>query len=504
MDETDLLIVGGGINGAGIARDAAGRGLRVVLCDKGDLGGATSSASTKLIHGGLRYLEHGEFRLVREALAEREVLMRIAPHLVRPIRIVMPHVPELRPMWMMRLGLFLYDHLGGKRTLPASRAVNLEGSPFGRGLRPEFRRALAYSDCWADDARLVIANLRSAADLGATVMPRTRFKGATPERGGWRATLADSDTGEMKTVRARGLVNAGGPWVNKILNEVSGARKQTSIQLVKGSHMVLPRLYQGDHALLLQNQDRRVIFVIPFGDAYSVIGTTDVPVVDGPENARISEAESDYLRRAVNRFLDKPVDPAQVVWTYAGVRPLHDDSETDPSKVSRDYDLERQVNDQDGVLLNVYGGKLTTYRRLAEHTLEKLARDFPEMGPPWTDDAALPGGDVPQGDFEAFFAVLQKDFGFVPDAHLRRLAERHGSRLAGILAGAADFRDLGQHFANGLYALEVDYLVKYEWARTADDILWRRTKCGVGADERAARALEDYLADHGRECAAAD
>ncbi|HEX9585730.1 MAG TPA: glycerol-3-phosphate dehydrogenase [Gammaproteobacteria bacterium] len=494
MDEPDLLIIGGGINGAGIARDAAGRGLRVTLCDKGDLGGATSSASTKLIHGGLRYLEHYEFRLVRESLAEREALMRIAPHLVRPIRIIMPHVPALRPMWMMRLGLYLYDHLGGKRSLPGSRAIDLEGTEYGSGLRSEYRRALAYSDCRADDARLVMANMRSAAELGARILPRTRFEGATPDSRGWRATLTGAGTNENEVVLARCLVNAGGPWVDEIVRGIAGARRKTAVRLVKGSHIVLPRLYQGDYALLLQNDDRRVIFVIPFDAAFSLVGTTDVPVESSPGVARITPAEIEYLCRALNRFFEKPVDPGQVCWTYAGVRPLHDDGETNPSKISRDYDLERQQADGSRTLLNVYGGKLTTYRHLAEHALEKLAVDFPSMGPAWTDTAVLPGGDIPQGDFEAFVAKLRAAFEFVPEPHLRQLARRHGSRCAEVLGSAAGLDDLGQHFANGLYAREVDYLREYEWAQTADDILWRRTKCGLGADERAVSALESYLA----------
>lgn len=494
MDETDLLIIGGGINGAGIARDAAGRGLRVVLCDKGDLGGATSSASSKLIHGGLRYLEYYEFRLVREALAEREALLRIAPHLVRPIRIVMPHVPELRPMWMMRLGLLLYDHLGGGRTLPGSRAVSLEGTVYGHGLRPGYKRALAYSDCWADDARLVIANLRSAADLGARILPRTRFERAVPDNQGWRATLTDIHTNESETILARCLVNAAGPWVDEIVQGIAGARRKIAVRLVKGSHIVLPRLYEGDHALLLQNDDRRVIFVIPFGDAWSVVGTTDVPLESCSDGVEISDEELEYLCRAVNRFFEKPADPAQVRWTYAGVRPLHDDGETNPSKVTRDYELERQQVDGGHALLNVYGGKLTTYRRLAEHALDKLSRDLPSMGPAWTDGKALPGGDFPERDFEAFFAGLRTTFEYIPEHQLRQLARRHGSRCANVLGTAAGLDDLGQHFAGGLYAREVDYLREYEWAQTAGDILWRRTKCGLGADERAINALESYLA----------
>ncbi|MDX1513397.1 MAG: glycerol-3-phosphate dehydrogenase [Gammaproteobacteria bacterium] len=493
MNETDLLIIGGGINGAGIARDAAGRGLRVVLCDKGDFGGATSSASTKLIHGGLRYLEFFEFRLVREALAEREVLIRAAPHLVKPLRFIMPHVPGLRPLWMMRLGLLIYDHLSRHRTLPGSDVLRLSESTFAGGLRPEFDRALAYSDCWADDARLVIANARSAAELGATMLPRTRFEGAAPEKSGWRVRLRDSVTGESRTCVARALVNAAGPWVNDVLERVEGAEKTTGVRLVKGSHIVVPRLYDGEHAFILQNDDRRVIFVIPHGDTYSVVGTTDVPVTSCDEGVKISEAEISYLCRAVNRFFGSPVDARQVRWSYAGVRPLHDDGEVNPSKVSRDYDLELQRTGGAHPLLNVYGGKLTTYRRLAEHALDKLSGTVFEPAPAWTGDTPLPGGDIPQGDFEVFLSGLEKTFGFIPGGHLRTLARRHGSRTAEVLGDATSMADLGTHFTGGLYAREVDYLREREWARTAEDVLFRRTKCGLDAKPDSIAALENYL-----------
>ncbi|HEY5701541.1 MAG TPA: glycerol-3-phosphate dehydrogenase [Gammaproteobacteria bacterium] len=500
MDETDLLIIGGGINGAGIARDAAGRGLRVALCDKGDIGGATSSASTKLIHGGLRYLESYEFRLVREALAEREVLLQAAPHLIRPMRFVMPHVPGVRPMWMMRLGLFLYDHLGGRRTLPGSEAVKLPGTDFGDGLRATLERGLVYSDCWADDARLVVANAQAAAELGATVLPRTRFDQADATETGWQVSMTDTMTGESTTLSARCLVNAAGPWVNEVLGKISGAKTKTRVRLVKGSHIVVPRLYPGEHALLLQNDDRRVIFVIPYGDQYSVVGTTDVPIDSSADGVRISGEEIEYLCRAVNRFLEKSVNAEQVQWTYAGVRPLHDDGETDPSKVSRDYDLELQRVGNDRTLINVYGGKLTTYRRLAEHALEKLSGVFPHMGAAWTMDAPLPGGDIPGGRFETFLSELKKTYGFVPGSHLRQLARRHGTRSNRVLDGASSLKDLGEHFGNGLYAREIDYLRQHEWARSADDILWRRTKCGLGANTNTAEAIERYLSGdgHGR------
>ncbi len=501
MIESDLLVIGGGINGAGIARDAAGRGLSVTLCEKGDIASATSSASSKLIHGGLRYLESYEFRLVREALKEREVLLENAPHLVRPMRFVMPHARELRPMWMIRAGLFLYDHLGGRHLLPGSAALKLDPDGYGAGLKPEFTRGFTYFDCWADDARLVIANARGAADLGARILSRTRFDGAAVEDGRWRARLTDSETGQNMEVRARGLVNAAGPWVNQVIGNVPSANRKMRILLVKGSHIAVPRIHEGDYALILQNDDGRVVFIIPFEDEYSVIGTTDVPIEDDPEGVSISDDEIGYLCRAVNRYLADPISPDQIQWTYAGVRPLYDDGKTDPSKVTRDYELEAQSPAPGCVLLNVFGGKLTTYRRLAEHALEKLADDFPQMTAPWTHDAPLPGGALPAESFDAFVAQLKRSHGFVPPRHLHHIARRHGANCETILDGATSLDDLGTYFGEGLYAREVDYLCENEWARTAEDILWRRTKCGLDVESEGRERLENYLQSRGPEVA---
>ncbi len=501
MIESDLLVIGGGINGAGIARDAAGRGLTVTLCDKGDLAGATSSASSKLIHGGLRYLETYEFRLVREALKEREVLLENAPHLVRPMRFIMPHARELRPMWMIRAGLFLYDHLGGRRALPGSETLALDSSGYGAGLKPEFKRGFTYFDCWADDARLVIANVRGAADLGARILPRTRFDGASIEDGRWRARLTESESGRSAEVRARGLINAAGPWVNKVIGNVPAANKKMRILLVKGSHIAVPRIHDGDYALILQNDDGRVVFIIPFEDEFSVIGTTDVPIGDDPEDVSISDDEVEYLCRAVNRYLADPISADQVEWTYAGVRPLYDDGKTDPSKVTRDYELELQVADPECVLLNVFGGKLTTYRRLAEHALEKLSNHFPEMTSAWTHEAPLPGGDLPTDTFDQFVSQLKQSHGFIPPRHLHDLARRHGANCKTILNGVTSLDDLGTYFGEGLYAREVDYLCEHEWAQTAEDILWRRTKCGLDVGSEDRERLENYLQSRDSEVA---
>jgi len=402
----DLLIIGGGINGVGIARDASGRGLAVALCEMGDLASATSSASSKLIHGGLRYLEHFEFRLVREALAEREVLLRIAPHIVHPIRFIMPHVPELRPAWMIRAGLFLYDRLSRRVTLPASRGVDLT-SAYGADLKPGLRRGFAYSDCWVDDARLVVLNARDAADRGARIFTRTRFESATPTGSSWRVVLKDSRDGRRTEMQARVLVNATGPWLTRTLDTLPGAEQRHRLRLVKGSHIVVPRLYPGDHALILQNDDQRVVFVIPFEDDYSLIGTTDVVVCGDPAAAAISDDEVAYLCRAVNRYLAKTSTPDDVVWSYSGVRPLFDDGESKASEVSRDYALELDRHDDAPPVLSVYGGKLTTYRKLAERTLDTLAPLFPSIGPSWTAGRALPGGALAEGGIDGLVEVFE-------------------------------------------------------------------------------------------------
>ena len=431
--EFDLLIVGGGINGAGIARDAAGRGVRTLLVEQGDFGGATSSASTKLIHGGLRYLEHYEFRLVAESLAEREVMLRLAPHLVTPLQFVMPHVPTLRPAWMIRAGLWLYDRMGGRSSLPGSSGVTLCTDGLGAGLKPAFTKGYSYWDARVDDARLVIANLRSAVEHGATVLPRTRFVSAKREAGAWSATLASSD-GERQ-VTARVLVNAAGPWVSGVIERTGSRMPAARVQLVKGSHIVVPRVHGGEHAYILQNTDRRIVFIIPYMERWSLIGTTDI-AVDDPDGPRaITPDETRYLLDAANRYLARPLAEADIVWSYAGIRPLYDDGKGDPAAITRDYTL--VVDDRDGVPeLAIVGGKLTTYRKLAETVMERLRPWLATDRGPWTADEALPDGAAPSGD-------------------------------------------PGRHFGGGLHQRDVEYFVKHEWARSADDILWRRTKRGL-------------------------
>jgi glycerol-3-phosphate dehydrogenase len=487
----DILVVGGGINGVGIARDAVGRGLSVLLCEKGDLAGATSSVSSKLIHGGLRYLEYGEFRLVREALREREVLLESARHIIRPLRFVLPHDRRLRPRWMIRAGLFLYDHLGGRRELPGTETIDCARHPFGTPLRAGLTTAFVYSDCWVDDARLVVLAARDGKRRGATILTRTSLIAAQRQDGVWRASLADP-TGRQSNVTARVLVNAGGPWVKDVLHRCGLAHAHAELRLVKGSHIVVPRLYDGDHAYLLQNDDRRVIFVLPFAGAFTLIGTTDVPYAGDPARVAITAAEEGYLCRAVSSWFARPLDTQRVVWSYAGVRPLHDDHAANAAAVTRDYLLD--LDTTAAPILSVFGGKITTHRRLAEHALEKLRDYFPGMGPPWTAATHLPGGDLPEGGPSALAAALLAENSWLEPATAARLTGSYGSLAPELLAGARGVDDLGRDFGAGLTAREVDWLVAGEWAVSADDILWRRSKLGLRLAPTAQQALAEYLA----------
>jgi glycerol-3-phosphate dehydrogenase len=470
LQQFDLLVIGGGVNGAGIARDAAGRGLSVLLSEQHDLASATSAYSSKLIHGGLRYLEQYEFRLVAESLAEREVLLRIAAHLVSPLRFVMPHVPELRPRWMIRVGLFLYDHLGRRTTLPGSHAVRLDSPPYASGLRSELRHGFVYSDCRVDDARLVVANAMDARSRGAEVLTRTACLSARREQGAWRAKLAGG-----REITARAIVNAAGPWVKRVLNERLSQPSADDVRLVKGSHIVLPRLYEGEHAFILQNDDRRVVFMIPYEDRYTLVGTTDVPETGDAAAPKATEAEVAYLCRAVNRYLKRTVAPSDVVWHYAGVRPLYDDGTSDPSAITRDYTL--RVDDERGAapVLSVFGGKITTYRRLAEQALDRLARYFPAMRPAWTDRAALPGSDFAGVAPSQAFEQLSARHAALPQPALRGIFRRHGALAAEVIGDG----DLGEHYGAGLYERELRYFVDREWAHDAQDVLWRRSKAGL-------------------------
>ena len=488
----DLAIVGGGINGAGIARDAAGRGLKTLLVERDDLGAHTSSSSTKLIHGGLRYLEYYQFRLVAEALAEREVLLRTAPHLIAPLQFVLPHEPHLRPAWMIRTGLFFYDHIGGRSSLPSSFGVHLRRSKWGAGLKRNFDRGFVYSDARVDDARLVVLNAIAARELGADVRVRTRLVGARRDSELWRLTLADT-SGATVEARSRGLVNAAGPWVKEVLDIMSVAPINAEVRHVKGSHIVVPRVHPENHAYILQNSDHRIAFVIPYEGAFSLIGTTDIPV-DDFEQPAISPDEVDYLCKIANTYLARPIGPADIVWTYSGVRPLYDDGSADPSAVTRDYVLKLDTDGQaQPPLLSVFGGKITTYRRLAESALAALAPFFSGMKGPWTRTQPLPGGDMPHRRLGVFARDFAARYPSLPAELRDALLHRHGTRAARVLGQARTTRDLGTHFGHTLYAAEVDYLIAHEWAHDAEDVLWRRTKCGLHLTAAQRDALAAYL-----------
>ncbi|GAA0662977.1 glycerol-3-phosphate dehydrogenase [Sphingomonas insulae] len=489
----DLLIVGGGINGTGIARDAAGRGLSVLLVEQDDLASHTSSASTKLIHGGLRYLEYGEFRLVREALIERERLWGMAPHIIWPLRFVLPQTHSPRPAWMVRLGLFLYDHLGGRERLPGTQSVSLARSAFGSGLSPRAGKAFVYSDCWVEDSRLVVLNALDAAERGATIATRTRLVSASRTAAGWIAELQPAD-GASRRVSARALVNAAGPWVADVLGKTAGARNDRSVRLVKGSHIIVPRLYDGEHAFMLQNADRRIVFAIPYEGEYTLVGTTDEPWTAPPSQATISMDETRYLLDTIARYFERPVATDDIVWSYAGIRPLYDDKAANASAVTRDYVLDLDAAADRAPMLSVYGGKITTYRKLAEHALRDLAPMLPGAGPAWTAGVALPGGDMPDADFDAFLAGLTALYPQMPSTLLRRLARAYGTRVEAIFGTATTIADLGTDFGGSLYKAEVDYLVAREWARTAEDVLWRRSKLGLHVPPGTTERLAAYLA----------
>lgn len=489
-DQVDLLVIGGGINGAGIARDAAGRGLSVVLCEKDDLASHTSSASTKLIHGGLRYLEHYEFRLVAEALREREVLLKAAPHIVWPLRFTLPHDTAMRPKWMLRAGLFLYDSLAGsRRSLPDSRKVRLDRPPHRGVLREHLTRGFEYSDCWVDDARLVALTAMDAKARGADILTRTEC--IALERGPeeWRVTLRSS-AGEQ-TISARAVINAAGPWVDEIAMAALGTGTKAHLRLVKGSHIVVPRGFAGAQPYILQQPDGRIVFAIPFDRDLTLIGTTDEAFTGDPDDVAISEAEIDYLIAAVARSFKSGVTRDEIVWSYAGVRPLYEDRSRNNATVTRDYVFELDAKGG-APILSIYGGKITTFRRLAEHALRKLGKHLP-MGEPWTADAPLPGGDM--NDFAAFLWDASKRFEWLPPEMLLRFARAYGGRLDLVVRGAGNLLELGQHFGGDFYEAELAYMVTHEFVRSAEDALWRRSKLGLHLGSEGVAAVEAWFAD---------
>ena len=496
--ECDVLVVGGGINGVGIARDAAGRGLRVVLCEKDDLGAHTSSASSKLIHGGLRYLEHREFGLVRKALVEREVLLRSAPHIMRPLRFVMPHDAGQRPAWLIRAGLFLYDRLARREFLPASESVELAGHRAGNPLKPGFTRGFVYSDGWVDDARLVVLNALDAHERGATILPHTLCSSVVRHRSHWSATLARPN-GTVE-VTARCLVNAAGPWAGRFLSGVAQAAPRRALRLIKGSHIVVPRLFDHAYAYIFQHPDGRIVFAMPYEEAFTLIGTTDVDYRGDPGAAAISLEETAYLCQLANRYFKRQLDADDVVWSYSGVRPLVEDAARTAATATRDYRLE--TDSAGAPLLSVFGGKITTFRKLAEQAVDWVGPALGSAAPAWTAHACLPGGDLfgPEPgsrgvlEFERWVGTLQRTWPWLPGALAARYARAYGTRTSTLLAGCTSLDDLGAEVVPGLYAAEVAYLMRHEWATCAADILWRRSKLGLHLAPGCAARLDAWIA----------
>ena len=483
----DILVIGGGINGAGIARDAAGRGLKVLLCEKDDLASHTSSASTKLIHGGLRYLEQYDFALVRKALMEREVLLKAAPHIIWPLRFVLPHHKELRSSWLIRLGLFFYDHLGGRKLLPATKTLTRKNSDVFTPLHAHFTKGFEYSDCWVEDSRLVVLNAIDAAERGATILTQTECVSLDADGDGWTATLRKTNGTEM-TADAKVVINAAGPWVDHVAGQITSKPNRQSVRLVKGSHIIVPKMFEDERSFIFQAGDGRVIFAIPYEDhRFTLIGTTDLPFEDDLDAVKATDDEIQYLCNVSNEYFERRITPKDVVSTYSGVRPLFDDQAKNASSVTRDYVLKLQRSGE-ATMLSVIGGKITTYRKLAEDALKHLKPHFPEAQTQWTETAPLPGGNIADADFEAFDARCTAHYAWLDDATRHRLARTYGTRIEALLGAAQSIADLGHHYGHGLYQKEVDYLIDQEFARSPDDILKRRTKLGLylSADEQTA------------------
>lgn len=496
MEKFDLAIIGGGVNGCGIARDAAGRGIKTYLCEMDDFGGGTSSASTKLIHGGLRYLEHFEFALVREALTERERLWSIAPHIIWPLRLILPHRKGLRPKWMLRAGLFLYDYIGGRKRLPTARTVNLSTDRTGAVLKDDYSTAFEFSDCWVQDNRLVVLNAIDAQRRGATVEKYQKAVDAKRVEGGWEVTLENVQTGSQKVIFAKALVNAAGPWVEQVFRSVTHQNTQAKVRMVKGSHIIVKKLFEHDKAYFFQNPDGRIFFAIPYEMDYTLIGTTDQDFEGDPRGIQISPEETTYLCDAVSAYFKKPVTPEDVVWSYAGVRPLYDDGASNASETTRDYVLKLRGEGEAAPILSIFGGKITTYRHLAEEVIEKLAARFPEwhQNAGWTGKEPLPGGAFGIDAIEATAEKLAQTYPFLSARHIERFMRHYGDASFDVLGDAKSNEDLGQWFGPDLSEKEVRYLQQHEWADKLDDIIWRRTKAGLSMNETDKAALEAFLA----------
>ncbi len=492
----DIFVIGGGINGCGIARDAAGRGYSVCLAEMNDLGSGTSSWSTKLIHGGLRYLEHYEFRLVREALIEREVLLNMAPHIIWPMRFILPHHKGLRPAWLLRLGLFLYDNLGGRELLPATRTVNLKQDVTGEPLQNAFTKAFEYSDCWVDDARLVVLNAMDAKSKGAEVHTRTKVISAEKLKDHWEVTIQSQDTGEIRKVLSKLIVNAGGPWVDDILKASMGRNDAQNVRLVQGSHIVIRKKFEHSKAYFFQNSDERIFFAIPYEQDFTLVGTTDQDYDGEPSDVKITPQEIDYLCEGASEYFKEPVTKDDIVWTYSGVRPLYDDGASKAQEATRDYVLRTDGEDHGLKVINIFGGKITTYRRLAESMLEKIEGEIGSKGAPWTQDSVLPGGEFGYEGYDYLLANASSKYPFLKSTHVERIIRSYGLRAFEFLKEAASLADLGQDFGHGLSEAEVRYLMDNEWAQTADDVVWRRSKLGIRFSKEQMSDLETFMSEN--------
>ncbi|WP_169544438.1 glycerol-3-phosphate dehydrogenase [Sneathiella aquimaris] len=492
----DIFIIGGGINGCGIARDAVGRGYSVALCEMNDLASGTSSGSTKLIHGGLRYLEHYEFRLVREALSEREILWKMAPHIIWPLRFVLPHHSGLRPAWLLRLGLFLYDHIGGRKKLPATQTLDLQKTSVGEPLKSQFVKGFEYSDCWVNDARLVVLNAQDASARGARLETRTKCIEARREDGIWHIKTLNLKTQEVTSTTAKLLINASGPWVDDVLGTSVGDNDAKNVRLVQGSHVVVPRMFEHDRCYIFQNEDNRIIFAIPYEQNYTLIGTTDQDFKGDINDIKISEEETVYLCDAASEYFKKPVKVEDVVWTYSGVRPLYDDGASKAQEATRDYVLRQDGSSGDAPLLNVFGGKITTYRRLAESMLDKIEACLGKKGKAWTEHSTLPGGEFAAEQFDQMVNNVTLKHAFISEDLAWRYVRSYGTKVDTLLDGVTSQEMMGRDFGAGLYECEVRYLIKNEWAMTADDIVWRRSKLGIRMSKEQIAGLDQWIAEN--------
>lgn len=489
----DVFVIGGGVNGCGIARDAAGRGYSVYLAEMNDLASGTSSWSSKLIHGGLRYLEHYEFRLVREALSEREVLLKAAPHIIWPMRFILPHHKDLRPAWLLRAGLFLYDYIGKRKLLPPTRTINLKTDETGKPLKPLFTKGFEYSDCWVNDARLVVLNAMDAQSKGASINTQTKVVSAVREDDIWAIKTEDMQSGDVKEHKARILINAAGPWVDDVLGKAAGVNDAKNVRLVQGSHIVVPKLHDHDRAYIFQNADGRIIFALPYEQDFTLIGTTDQDYEGDPSDVKITPKERTYLCDAASEYFQKPIVEDDIVWTYSGVRPLYDDGATAAQEATRDYVLKKEQPENQAAMINIFGGKITTFRRLAESMLEKIEDTIGAKGKPWTAEGTLPGGDFAPSEYDAKVTKLVAEYPFLAQNYAARLVRSYGTNAWKIVAGSKKMEDLGAQFAHTMTEAEIRYLIENEWVTCADDVLWRRSKLGIRYSIDEIKQLEDWF-----------